>query len=278
MDFGVSIFVTDETVAPGPLGRLVEERGFRSLYVPEHTHIPLDHPPPPAGGELARRYKRALDPFVVLTAAAATTTTLRLGFGICLVVQRHPLTTAKAVASLDLVSGGRVEFGVGAGWNRPEIEHHGTPFEHRFRVMRERVEAMRALWTQDQAEYHGRFVDFGPSWSWPKPVQDPLPVFVGGTGDGAVDRVLRWGDHWLPNKEPRLAERVADLRSRADATGRPRPRVTFFGAVRDAAAVERLAAAGVDEILLGLPSAGAGEVEQAADEAAVLAAEYAAAP
>src|SRR3954452_9856377 len=163
MRFGLSIFVTDETMRPGDLGRLAEDRGFASLFVPEHTHIPLSHPEPPAGGELARHYKRSLDPFVVLSAVAEATTSLRLGFGICLIIQRDPITTAKAVASLDWLSGGRVDFGVGAGWNRPEIEHHGTPFDRRFGIMRERVEAMRALWTSEEASYSGKYESFGPS-------------------------------------------------------------------------------------------------------------------
>lgn len=274
MRFGLSIFVTDETIRPADLGPLAEQRGFTSLFVPEHTHIPLDYTRRP-GVELGRHYQRSLDPFVVLTAVAATTTTLRLGFGICLIIQRDPFATAKAVASLDLVSDGRVDFGVGAGWNRPEIENHGTDFERRFGLMRERVEAMRELWTQDEASYSGKQVAFGPTWSWPKPVQDPLPVFVGGNGERVLDRVLRYGDHWMPNREIDLPARVSELRARAEAAGRPRPTVTYFGCDRDPAMVERLAAAGVDEALLMLPSAAPGEVERAADEAAALAQQFA---
>jgi alkanesulfonate monooxygenase SsuD/methylene tetrahydromethanopterin reductase-like flavin-dependent oxidoreductase (luciferase family) len=163
-------------------------------------------------------------------------------------------------------------FGVGAGWNRAELEQHGAPFERRFGVMRERVEAMRALWTEEVASYSGRYVSFGPSWQWPKPVQEPLPVHVGGNGKQVLDRVLGYGDHWMPNREWDLAPRTAELRRRAAESGKPRPEVTYFGADLDPAMIERLANAGVDRILLHLPSAGRPEVEAAVDRAADLAA------
>lgn len=274
MRFGLSIFATDTTMPPGDLGRLAEQRGFASLFLPEHTHIPVDHAPYPAGGELPERYKRSLDPFVALAAVAGATTTLRLGFGICLLVQRDPIITAKAVASLDWISGGRVDFGIGAGWNRPEIEHHGTPFDRRFKVMRERTEAMRALWTQQETSFDGEFVSFATSWSYPKPVQDPLPVYIGGNLDQSIERVLRYGDHYLPNRTKGLAERVEALRTRAEERGRPRPDVTYFGARTEAEEVEFLASAGVDQALFMLPTAPAGEVEEAADRAAELAAQF----
>src|SRR5215212_3045798 len=229
MRFGTGIFLTDDTPPPGVVGRIVEERGFDSLFVTEHTHIPVDHTPYPDGRELPRRYRRILDPFVALAAVAEATTTLRLGTGISLVIQRDPITMAKEVASLDWISGGRVDLGVGAGWNRPEVENHGTRFDRRFGVMRERVEAMRALWTQEEASYHGRHVSFDRVWSWPKPVQDPLPVYVGGNGDRVLGRVLRYGDGWMPNRERNLPERIAELRRRAEDAGRPRPDVTYFG-------------------------------------------------
>src|SRR6201999_1480641 len=170
MDFGTSIFITDEMPGPGHIGRGIEERGFDSMFIAEHTHMPRD-----SVRDVDRKYYRALDPFVALTAAAATTTSLRLGFGIMLLPQRDPITTAKAVASLDYVSGGRVEIGLGAGWNVPEIENHGTPFKERFGVMRERAEAMKAIWTEDEAPYNGRYVNFHRITSWPKPVQKPHP-------------------------------------------------------------------------------------------------------
>ena len=272
MRFGLSIFLTDETIAPADMGRLAEQRGFDSLWLPEHTHMPLDHTPFPRGGDVPRHYLRTLDPFVALTAAATATETLLLGFGICLITQRDPIVTAKQVATLDRLSGGRVLFGVGAGWNRAEVEHHGTPFDRRFGVMRERVEAMRALWTQEVASYSGRYVRFGPSWQWPKPVQDPLPLYVGGNGEQVLDRVLRYGDHWMPNRERDLATRIPELRRRAEQAGKPRPEVTYFGADLDHALVERLANAGVDRVLLHLPPGGTEEVEKAVDRAAELAA------
>jgi len=264
VEFGLSIFVTDETIAPGDLGRLAEERGFDALFVPEHTHMPRN-----TVRDVGRRYYRLLDPFVVLTAAAATTGHLRLGFGILLLAQRDPIVTAKAIASLDHLSDGRVEVGVGAGWNRPEIENHGTAFERRFGVLRERVEAMRAMWTSDEASYHGRYVHFEAITSWPKPVQRPHPpVWVGGTGEKVLDRVLAYGDGWFPNRSDRLAERIAELRRRADEAGRDRVPVTYFGARPEPAEVEQLAQAGVDRVLLMLPPAAPGAVEQAAEQAA----------
>jgi probable F420-dependent oxidoreductase len=272
MRFGLSIFLTDETISPTDLGRLAERRGFDSVWLPEHTHMPLEHSPFPSGGEVPRHYQRTLDPFVALTAVAAATETLLLGFGICLITQRDPIVTAKQVATLDLLSGGRVLFGVGAGWNVAEVEQHGIPFERRFGVMRERVEAMRALWTEDVASFEGRYVSFGPTWLWPKPVQDPLPVYVGGNREQVLDRVLRYGDHWMPNREWDLETRIPELRRRAEEAGKPRPDVTYFGADLDPVMVERLANAGVDRVLLHLPPAGREEVEAAVDRAAAIAA------
>jgi probable F420-dependent oxidoreductase len=272
--FGVGFFATDQTVAPADLCRMVEARGFESIFLTEHTHIPLNHSPYPGGGELPEWYKRTLDPFVALSAIATVTARLRLGFGIALVPQRDPIVTAKAVASLDWLSGGRVDLGIGAGWNAPEVENHGTPFDRRFKVMREHVEAMRALWTRDEASFDGEFVSFGPAWSWPKPVQDPLPVYVGGNGERVLDRVLRYGDHWMPNREDGLDERVAELRSRADATGRPRPNVSYFGVPLRPEPVERLWEAGIDECLMMIRSGDAGVVEDGLDRAAAVVSQF----
>jgi probable F420-dependent oxidoreductase len=261
MKFGLTIFPTDYSIDPAELGRAAEDAGFEALFFAVHTHIPASRDTPrPGGGELPRRYWHTLDPFVALTAVAAATERLRLGTGVCLVIERDPITTAKAAASVDLVSGGRFEFGVGAGWNREEMANHGTDFRRRFTLMRERVEAIKAIWTQEEPEYHGRFVDFDPLWSWPKPVQDPHPpVIVGGTGEKVFDRVLAYGDAWMPNRvaDPAaLGPRVAELRERA---GRRVP-VTYYGADPADEFVEALAAAGVDRVLLQLPDAGAGEV------------------
>jgi len=226
--------------------------------------------------DVERKYYRSLDPFVTLTAAAAATTTLRLGFGIMLLPQRDPITTAKAIASLDVVSGGRVEVGLGAGWNAPEVENQGTPFGQRFGVMRERAEAMKAIWTQDEATYHGKHVNFDTIMSWPKPVQKPHPpLWIGGLGEKVLDRVLRYGDGWFPNsRDPdadRLAERVAELRRRGEEAGRGRIPVTAFGVPIDAGMVEKLRDAGVDRALFMLPSAERADVERAADDAVALA-------
>lgn len=260
MDFGLGIFPTDETPDPAWLGRTAEAAGFDSLWFPEHTHMPLDHSPFPGGGDVPRHYRRTLDPFVALTAVAAATKRLLLGFGICLITHRDPIVTAKEVASLDLISGGRVLFGVGAGWNEREVTNHGAPFRGRFGVMRERVEAMKAIWTDDVAEYHGRHVDFDGLHSWPKPVQRPHPpVLVAGTGPKVLDRVLAYGDGWIPNRAGDLAERVAELRERA---GR-RVHVTYFNTRPDAAGVEKMREADVDRCVFMLPQAGATELEDA---------------
>jgi len=195
--------------------------------------MPLDHTPYPRGGKVPRQYLRTLDPFVALTAVAAATETLLLGVGACQITQRDPIVTAKRVATLNRLSAGRVLFGVGADWNRAEVEHHGTPFERRFGVMRERVEAMRELWTRDVASYSGRYVSFGPSWQSPNPLRYPLLVYVGGNGEQVLDRVLCYGDHWMPNRERADETRIPDLRRRAEETGKERPEVTFFGADLD---------------------------------------------
>src|SRR5256885_11569643 len=172
MDFGAAIFFTDYSMGPAALGRALEERGFESLWAPEHSHIPLSRQSPfPSGGELPKKYYDVMDPFVTLAAAAAATTTLKVATGICLVVQRDPIQTAKAVASLDQVSGGRFLFGVGAGWNAEEMADHGTAFKTRFKLMRERIAAMKEIWTKSEAEDHGDFVDFPPMKTWPKPIQ-----------------------------------------------------------------------------------------------------------
>ena len=204
MDFGVAMFPTHDAMDPAALARLVEERGHESLFFPEHTHIPAERQSPyPAGGELPRKYAHTYDLFVAMTAAAVSTTRLRVGSGICLLIERDPIVTAKEVASIDVLSGGRVEFGVGAGWNREEMENHGTDPRRRMAILRERVEAMKAIWTQDEASYRGDHVAFERIWSWPKPTQYPHPpVIVGGNGPTVGDRVLAFGDAWMPNYGP----------------------------------------------------------------------------
>jgi probable F420-dependent oxidoreductase len=259
MEFGICMFPTDYAIRPAELGRLVEEHGFESLLLPEHTHIPVSRKTPyPAGGELPPEYSHTYDPFVALGAIAEATERLMIGTGICLVVERDPIVTAKEVASVDHLSGGRFLFGVGAGWNREEMENHGTNPKRRFSLMRERIEAMKAIWTEDEAEYHGEFVDFDPIWSWPKPAQDPHPpVLVGGNGKKVLDRVVAYGDEWMPNvgreSVESLAERVRELQEKARAAGRDEIPVSGFGAPRDPETVERLREIGFHRLFWYVP-------------------------
>jgi probable F420-dependent oxidoreductase len=270
MLFGVAVFPTDYAVDPGALARMVEERGFESLFFPEHTHIPADRTTPyPPGGELPRQYSHTYDPFVALTAAAATTESLLLATGICLVIERDPIITAKEVASLDRLSGGRFLFGVGAGWNLEEMENHGTDPHRRFSLMRERVEAMKAIWTQDEASYHGEHVDFDPVWSWPKPVQQPYPpVLVGGNGPKVLERVVAFGDEWMPNRVTGLTDRVAELNRLAAEAGRDPIPVTLSGARPDPELIERGEQVGVHRCSFYIDPADAGETERQLDELA----------
>ena len=279
MKFGLTIFPTAETIQPAAMARLAESHGFESLWFPEHTHIPVSRDTPyPGGGELPDEYARIYDPFVALTAAAAATERLLVGTGICLIVERDPITTAKEVATIDRVSGGRFLFGVGAGWNLEEMANHGTDPRTRFSLMRERIEAMKEIWTRDEASYHGRHVDFEPIWSWPKPVQRPHPpILVGGNSGGALDRVVALADEWIPNPETRLRElpdRIADLQERATAAGRDRIPVTFYAVKPEAEALRRFAAAGVDRAVFYLPPAPAEQVEAYVEHLAGLAAEF----
>jgi probable F420-dependent oxidoreductase len=258
MELGLAILLTDYSMQPARLGSLAEERGFASLFLAEHTHIPVSRETPyPGGTELPREYSHTIDPFLGLAAAAGTTERLKVGTGVCLVNQRDPIVTAKEVATLDQISNGRFLFGVGAGWNKEEMRNHGIDPSTRWGQMRERVEAMKAIWTGDEAEYHGRYVDFDPIWSWPKPVQRPHPpVLVGGVGDKVLDRVVAYGDEWIPNrvKSPEaLGERIAELQRRAEAAGRERIPVTVFGAKREARLLGRLRAAGVTRALFRVP-------------------------
>ncbi|HEY1275490.1 MAG TPA: LLM class F420-dependent oxidoreductase [Thermoleophilaceae bacterium] len=276
MEFGVAIFLTDYTIEPRRLARLVEERGFDSLLVTEHTHIPASRETPwPGGGDLPREYSHSHDPFVALAMAAAVTERIKLGTGVCLVTEHEPIVLAKVVASLDRLSGGRFVFGVGAGWNREEMRNHGTDPARRHGVMRERIEAMKAIWTQDEAEYHGRHVDFDPIWSWPKPLQEPHPpIVVGGVGPKVLDRVLAYGDEWMPNRmenPEQLKQRIDELQSRAADAGRGHIPVGYFGVKPEPRAVERLAWAGVEYcVFYAPPLEDHDEVERKVDELAAL--------
>ena len=264
------MFPADYAVDPATLARLVEERGFESLFFPEHTHIPASRETPwPRGGELPREYSHTYDPFVALAAAAAATERLLLATGICLVIERDPIVTAKEVASVDRLSGGRFLFGVGAGWNREEMENHGTDPRRRFSLMRERIEAMKAIWTQEEATYHGRYVDFERIWSWPKPLQQPYPpVLVGGNGEKVLERVVAFGDEWMPNRAQRLRERVAELQQLAEGAGRDPIPVTLSGARPDPVLIERGKEAGIHRCAFYVGPADAGEVERQLDQLA----------
>jgi len=200
MKFGVAMFATEYAIRPEDLARALEERGFESIWIPEHTHIPADRRSPwPGGGDLPKEYWYTYDPFLALTAAGAVTKNLKLGTGICLVVERDPITTAKEVATLDRLSNGRFLFGIGGGWNAEEMEHHGTAFKTRFAVLRERMLAMKKIWTENEPSYHGDYVNFDRIWSWPKPVQTPHPpILMGGDGATTFDRVVEFCDGWLP--------------------------------------------------------------------------------
>jgi probable F420-dependent oxidoreductase len=251
--FGVSTFITDQGIAPAALGRAVEKRGFDSLLIAEHSHIPASRRSPyPGGGDLPEMYYRTLDPFVALGAAASVTERLLLGTGVALVAQRDPIHTAKEVATLDLVSGGRAVFGVGVGWNREEMEDHGTDPVTRGRLVDERLAAMQQLWTQEKAEFHGEFVDFDPAYAWPKPVQEPHPpIYVGG-GPGAFPRIARFGDAWLANRVA-PADMGAQIAQMRETAGREVP-VTVYAAPQDDETIEAYQVLGVERLLLYLPT------------------------
>ncbi|MQA74806.1 MAG: TIGR03619 family F420-dependent LLM class oxidoreductase [Solirubrobacterales bacterium] len=273
MKFGLGYFPTDEGIDPPTLARMVEERGFESLLFTDHTHIPAGRETQyPAGGELPRQYARTYDPFVALTAAAAATERIRIGTGVCLVIERDPIITAKQVASVDRLSGGRMLFGVGAGWNAEEMRNHGTDPARRFGIMRERVEAMREIWTAEEASYHGRWVDFDRIWSWPKPVQEPHPpVLVGGHGSGVIDRVLIFGDEWMPNRfgdDDRLRARIERLRGAGEAAGRGPIPTTLCNATPDPAVLEPYEAAGVHRAVFWLAQGDERDAERRLDRLA----------
>lgn len=271
MKFGISTFITDQGIRPAALGRAVEERGFDSLLIAEHSHIPVSRRTPYSqGGDLPEKYYRTLDPFVALAAAASVTDRILLGTGVALVAQRDPIHTAKEVASLDLVSGGRAVFGVGVGWNREEMENHGTDPTTRGRLVNERLGAIRALWTQEQAEFHGEFVDFDPVYSWPKPVQAPYPpIYVGG-GEGAFPRVVEFGDVWLANGVP-PAELGPQMERLREMAGRDVP-VTVYDVLDDPADLPAYARLGVERVLFQLAPLPEAETLRRLDELAALAA------
>lgn len=266
MRIGLTIFATDRTIDLAMLAREAEARGFASLYVPEHTHIPVSRrtPPPTGDAELADEYRRTLDPFVALAAAAAVTSKIRLGTAIALVAQRDPILLAKEVATLDLVSHGRAVLGVGYGWNVEEMESHGVAYASRRRLVREKMLAVEALWTQDVAAYDGELVRIAPSWQWPKPVQRPRPPVLigGGPGPKLFADVAEWADGWMPIGGKGLGEALPQLRAAMQKRGRdPRAlEVVALGVVPTRGKLDHYASIGVTEVALRLPAASAAEV------------------
>jgi probable F420-dependent oxidoreductase len=278
LKFGTSMFFTDYSMAPGELGKALEERGFESVWAPEHSHIPLSRKTPfPAGGDVPKRYYDAMDPFVTLTVAAMATKTLKVGTGVCLVAQRDPIQTAKLVASIDQVSGGRFLFGIGNGWNQDEMENHGTVFTTRHKLARERVEAMKAIWTQTKPEYHGEFVNFGPMMAWPKPVQKPHPpVIVGGAFPYSARRAIRYGEGWIPQAArggySEIADMIPEFRKMATEAGRdPKSiEITVWFPKQDPDLMKRYEELGVARVVFNLDSEKADKVLPVIDSLAGL--------
>jgi probable F420-dependent oxidoreductase len=272
MEIGVFYFPVDYGINIAELAAALEERGFESLFVPEHTHIPLSRKNPfPGGGELPLRYSHTHDPFVALSFAAAATKKLLLGTGICLIPERDPIVTAKSVASLDQLSGGRVVFGIGGGWNIEEMENHGARYNTRFKLMGERILAMKALWTEEAAEFHGEMVDFDPVWSFPKPAQKPHPpIILGGETDYTLRRVVEYCDGWFPRpgRGFEIREQLDRLRRMAEKAGRdPRTLSTsVFRAPADKASLKEYAEAGIDRAVLEIPDRSRDEILRILDD------------
>jgi probable F420-dependent oxidoreductase len=275
MQFGAYYFPTDYGIDISELARALEERGFESLFVCEHTHIPVKHSPFPTGGELPKRYKHTHDPFVALSFAAAATKKLKVGTGIALIPQRDPIVTAKQVASLDQLSGGRFTLAMGGGWNVPEMENHGARYETRFKLLRERVLAMKEMWTKEEAQFHGEFVNFDPLWLYPKPKQKPHPpLLLGGETDHTLKRVVEFCDGWFPRArggwEPKSGRQR--LNAAAAAAGRD-PKtlsITVFAAPPDAAKLAPYREAGIERVLFEVPDLTRDEILAVLDKNAKL--------
>jgi probable F420-dependent oxidoreductase len=257
--FAVSMFPTDYAIQPVELALAAEARGFESLWFPEHTHIPASRKTPfPGGTELPKEYWHTHDPFVALGAAAAVTKKLRLGTGVCLVIERDPIVLAKEIASLDMISGGRVELGIGAGWNVEEMENHGAQFKRRWKIVREKILAIRQIWTQEAAEFHGEFVNFDPIWSFPKPVQPGgPPILLGSQSKRAFERIAEYCDGWMPINFPRadFAAGVKQLRDAEKSAGRKKLGISMFGASAKEDEIRRMTDLGFDRLIFSLPAA-----------------------
>lgn len=260
MLFGTMLYSTDYAMRPDEFAVACEDRGFESVWYPEHTHIPASRRTPfPAGGELPQDYWHIHDPFVALTAAAIATKTIKVATGVCLITERDPIVTAKAVASLDFLSNGRFLFGIGAGWNAEEMENHGTPFADRWKILEERIEAMKACWTQHDSAYHGKHVNFDPIWSWPKPVQKPHPpIIMGAASAWGRERVARYCDGWvpLPAQMKNITAELADLEARLIRHGRKLAdiEISFFWAPNDVETLKRYRDLGVHRAILACPA------------------------
>ena len=267
--FGVSIFPTDYSIQPVEIAKEAEARGFQSLFFPEHTHIPTNRNTPfPGGGELPKQYWHSHDPFVALGACAAVTSEIRLGTGICLIIERDPITTAKEIASLDMISNGRTRIGLGAGGNREEMENHGADFKNRWQIVKEKVEAMRAIWTNEEPEYHGKYVDFDPIWSYPKPIQDGgPPIWMGANSKWVFERIADYADGWMPIGGLG-AGNMNRLKEALDSKNRKIEDLTLalFGGPKDRAQIVGRIEQGFDEVIFSLPSEGPDQVLPLLDE------------
>ncbi len=262
MKLGIEMFATDYAIRPDELARECEDRGFESVWFPEHTHIPASRRSPfPAGGDLPKEYWHTHDLFVALGAAAAATKTIKLGSGICLAIERDAITMAKEVATVDQLSNGRLIFGVGGGWNAEEMENHGTPFKKRWKILREKIEAMKVIWAQEAAEYHGEFVNFDPIWCYPKPMQKPHPpIILGSNTPQGLSRVVNYYDGWLPNARAfqKLPEMLENLWSQATQAGRGKKDISIsvLGAQGDEAMLGRCKELGAERAIFFVPPAG----------------------
>ncbi len=258
MDIGITMFATDYAMRPDDLAAACEERGFESIWFPEHTHIPASRLSPwPGGAELPKEYWHTHDLFVALMAAAGATKKIKIGSGICLVIERDPIVLANEVATVDQLSNGRLLFGIGGGWNAEEMENHGTPFKKRWKVLRERIEAMKEIWANDEAEYHGEFVNFDKIWSYPKPAQNPHPPIMLGTFNGGLKRVVNYCDGWIPVgfNPGMLPDSIKELQDLAAQSGRSQIPVSVFGSSDKEEDLAKHQELGVERAVLFLPSA-----------------------
>jgi probable F420-dependent oxidoreductase len=281
MQFGAAMFFTEASMTPGELGPLLEQRGFESLWVPEHSHIPVTRSMPfPGGPVLPRPYYDIMDPFLVLTAASVVTKSLKVGTGVCLINQRDPIQTAKLVASLDQLSRGRFLFGVGNGWDKEEMEHHGTAYATRHKLSRERIEAMKLIWSEETPEYHGEFVDFAPMQTWPKPVQKPFPVIVGGAFPYGARRAVRYGDGWIPGAGGARGGAIVATLPLFHAMAREAGRdpaslpVTLFRVAEHPDRLRQYRDLGVARVVISLPAAKSDEILPILDRWAPLMREF----